>query len=119
MVESRLTNSSGALVPSDTTVRPITIWGIPSSNDRVTEPATNSSPPPNSSRIPATIWNALRAKGMNTGVTAAILHGCPWQVTLKPWVCNVHKRRLGLIRLGDQQQQPIFYPQCPNGTDIG
>ncbi len=64
IVESRLTNSSGALVPSDTTVRPITIWGMPSSSESATEPATKSSPPPNSSRIPTTIAMELVSRVM-------------------------------------------------------
>ena len=70
MVESRLTNSSGALVPMDTTVRPITIWGIPSSRDRATDPATNNSPPPKSNKIPTRISRALKEKLIDTAAVA-------------------------------------------------
>jgi len=59
IVEIRLTNSSGALVPSATTVRPITIWGIPSSKASAVDPPTNNSPPPKSSRMPTMISMAL------------------------------------------------------------
>ena len=36
--ELRLTNSSGALVPRDTTVRPITSWGMPKITAMATDP---------------------------------------------------------------------------------
>ena len=62
-VESRLTNSSGALVPKDTTVRPITIWGIPNNNESATEPATNNSPPPNNNKMPIIIKPKSIRKG--------------------------------------------------------
>ena len=62
-VESRLTNSSGALVPKDTTVRPITIWGIPNSNESATEPATNNSPPQNNNKMPIIIKPKSIKKG--------------------------------------------------------
>ena len=65
--ELRVTNNSGALVPSDTTVRPITSWGMPKINDKVTAPCTKISPPPNSRAIPTrTSRNADRNGGIAT-----------------------------------------------------
>ena len=58
-VEIRLTNNSGVLVPRETTVRPITIWGIPSNRARAEDPATKSSPPPNKSTMPRRISRTL------------------------------------------------------------
>ncbi len=43
--EFRLTNNSGELVPKATTVKPITIWGIPRIKDKATDPWIKNSPP--------------------------------------------------------------------------
>ena len=50
--ELTLTNSSGALVPSETIVNPMTSCGIPSLSAKETDPLTNSSPPRNNKPIP-------------------------------------------------------------------
>ena len=67
--EPMLTNSSGALVPSDTTVSPITNWGMPKINAKVTAPWTNSSPPPKSRPIPT---STSKAESRNGGIAGAI-----------------------------------------------
>ena len=48
-------NNSGELVPKATTVKPITIWGIPRIKDKATDPWIKNSPPIKSKKIPTII----------------------------------------------------------------
>ena len=50
-----LTNSSGALVPSETTVKPITSCGIPKIRESDAAPWTKNSPPAKRVKIPIMI----------------------------------------------------------------
>ena len=54
-IELKLTDNSGELVPRDTTVNPITIWGIPKIKDKNMAPWINNSPPAKSKTTPQTI----------------------------------------------------------------
>jgi len=54
-IELKLTNNSGELVPRETTVKPITIWGIPKIKDKNMAPWINNSPPAKSKTTPKTI----------------------------------------------------------------
>ena len=54
-IEFKLTNNSGELVPRETTVKPITIWGIPKIKDKYIAPWMKNSPPAKSTTMPKTI----------------------------------------------------------------
>ena len=54
-IELKLTNNSGELVPRETTVKPITIWGIPKIKDKNIAPWIKNSPPVKSRTTPKTI----------------------------------------------------------------
>ena len=53
-IELKLTNNSGELVPRETTVKPITIWGIPKIKDKNMAPCIKNSPPAKSRTMPKT-----------------------------------------------------------------
>ena len=58
MADIRLTKNSGIDVPMATTVRPITIWGMPMRSANATEPSVSLSAPHNTTATPATSSNA-------------------------------------------------------------
>ena len=55
-IEFKLTSNSGELVPKETTVNPITIWGIPKIKDKEIAPWMNNSPPAKINIIPIMIY---------------------------------------------------------------